>query len=95
MSSAAEAEVWTVHNNGKADIPIRVALDEMGYPRGPTLLKTDNNTAEGFVSTTIRKKRPKAFNIHFHWMIDRIKQKLGLLGKGHIDSMADCFTKHH
>ena len=27
MSSAAEAEVWTVHNNSKAAISIMVALD--------------------------------------------------------------------
>ena len=79
MSSAAEAEVGTTHTNGKAAIPIRVALDEMDHPRSPTPLNTDNNTAEGFINNTICKKRSKAFDMHFHYTIDRIK-KMGLLG---------------
>ena len=57
MSSVAEVEVGTVHNNGKAVIPIRVALDEIGHLQVPTPLKTDNNMTEGFVKNTIRKKR--------------------------------------
>ena len=32
MSSAAEAEVGTVHYNGKIAIPIRTAVIEMGHP---------------------------------------------------------------
>ena len=75
MSPAAEAEVGNVHNNGKAVISIRVALDEMGHLQGPTPLKKDNNTAEDFVNNTIHKKRSKAFDMRFHWMIDCIKQK--------------------
>ena len=75
MSSATEAVMETVHNNNKAAIIIRVALDKMGHKQGSTSLKTDNNIAKGFVNNTIRQKRSKDFNMRFRWMIDRIKQK--------------------
>ena len=81
VSSAAEAELGTVHHNGKAAISIRVALDERGHPQGPIPLKTDDNTAEGFFNNIIRKKRSKASYMRFHWMIDRIKQKNGFIRK--------------
>ena len=74
MSSAAETGIGTIHKHGKAAIPIRVALDEMGHKQDPNPLKTDNNTVEGFFSNTIRKKRYKAFDMKFHWVIDHIKQ---------------------
>ena len=61
ISSAAKAEVGTVHNNCKVTIPIRVTSDEMGHSQGPTPLKTDNNAAEGFFNNTSRKKRSKSF----------------------------------
>ena len=82
IPSATEVEVGTVHNNDNAAIPIRIALDEMGQPQGPTPLKKDNNTAESFFNNKICKKRSKSFDMRFHWMIDRIKQFLGLIGKG-------------
>ena len=73
MSSTAEVEVGTFHNNGKTATPIRVALDEMEHKQGPTPLKIDNNTTEGFVNNTIRNKISKSFDMKFHWMIGRIK----------------------
>ena len=74
MSSAPDSEVGIVHNNGRSDIPIMVALDEMVHTQGPTPLKTYNNTTEGFINNIIRKKRSKAFDMKFHWLIDCIKQ---------------------
>ena len=72
--SAVEAEVGVVHSNGKTTISIRVSLDEMSHLQGPTPLKTDNNTVEGFVNNTVLKKRSKAVDMRFHWMVDHIKQ---------------------
>ena len=63
MSSAAEVEVGMVHMNGKTAIPRRIELDKMGHPQGPTSIKNDNNTAEGFVNGTIRKKAQKGFDM--------------------------------
>ena len=72
MSSAAEAEVGTVRNNGKVAIPSKVYLDEMGHTQGPTPYKTDNNLVKGFMNKKICKKRSKVFAIRFHRMIDRV-----------------------
>ena len=49
ISSAAKAEVGIAHLNSKAAIPVRNALNEMGQPQEPTPIKTDNNTADGFL----------------------------------------------
>ena len=44
----------------------------------------------------IKKKRSKAFNMKFHWMIDRIKQgQLWLYWGIGINDWADYSTKHH
>ena len=61
MSSATEVEVSTVHNNGKAAIYIRVALDEMGDLQGHTPLKTDNNTADFVNQQYNPQKKIKTF----------------------------------
>ena len=53
MSSTAKVEVNPVHHDGKELIPIRTALEEMRYLQGPTPIKTENNTAGGFLNRTI------------------------------------------
>ena len=96
MSSAAEAEVGTVHHNGKVAVPIITALNEMGHLQGPIPLKTDNLTAEGFLNKKIRQKRSKSFDMRFHWMIDRIQQgQFWVYWDKGINNWADYFTKHH
>ena len=96
MSSAAEAEVGTVHHNGKVAVPIITALNEMGHLQGPIPLKTDNLTAEGFLNKKIRQKRSKSFEMRFHWMIDRIQQgQFWVYWDKGINNWADYFTKHH
>ena len=96
MSSAAEAEVGTVHHNVKIAIPVQTAVIEMVHPQGPTPFKTDNSTAGGFSNKKIKPKSSKAFDMNFHWMNDRIEQKQFWVyfDKG-INNWADCFTKHH
>ena len=66
----------------------------MGHLQYPTPLNIDNNTAEGFVNNTIRKKQSKAFDVRFHWMIDYIKKKWVYWEKGD-NNMADYFTKQY
>ena len=53
ISLATEAEVGTVHNNGKVTVPIIRALNEMGHIQGPIPLKIDNTTAEGFLNRNV------------------------------------------
>jgi hypothetical protein len=96
MSSAAESETGGVYLNGKETIPICTTASELGHPQPPTPIKTDNTTAHGIVTKTLRPKLSKAFDMRFHWMKDRIKQKQFHLywEKGALN-MADYFTKHH
>ena len=56
MSSAAEAEVGTIHHNGKATVPVQTVLIKMGHLQQPTPVKTDNNTADGFLNKKIKQK---------------------------------------
>ena len=96
MTSAAEAETGTLHHNGIAAIPIRVTLGELNHPQGPTYFKTDNDTAKGFLTSTIRKKRSKAWDMKYHWMKEKIKDNFFQVywDKG-VNNQGDYFTKHH
>ena len=83
MSSTVEAETDQVFNNTRAAIPIRRTLKEIHHPQqGPTYLKTDNKTSEGFTKSTIRKKHSKAWDMSFHWIKDCMKiDTYGYIGK--------------
>eukprot|EP00957_Ditylum_brightwellii_P192237 14633024-Ditylum_brightwellii.AAC.1 len=50
MGSAAEAEVGGLYTNCQRGEEFRVALKEMGHPHPPTIVITDNSTAEGIVN---------------------------------------------
>jgi hypothetical protein len=97
MSSAAESETSGVYLNGKEYIPAH-SQDWLrtGSPQPSTPLKTDNTTAHGILTKSIRPKLSKAFDMRFHWMKDRIQQQEFHLywEKGALN-MADYFTKHH
>ena len=56
MSSASKTEMRMVYLNGKATIPVLISLEEMGHSQVPKPLKTDNNTAEGFLKNYSEKK---------------------------------------
>jgi hypothetical protein len=96
VSSAAEAEVGGTYYNAKDATPLRIALEEMGYPQPPTPIECDNTTAVGIMNDTIRQKRSKAMDMRFYWVKDRKQQ-----GQFHIywrpgsTNRADYFTKHH
>jgi hypothetical protein len=44
MSSAAEAEIWSLFLNEKEATVLRTTLEELGHPQPPTPLQTDNTT---------------------------------------------------
>ena len=58
----------------KVAVPMTIVFNEMGHIQGPIPLKTDNATTEGFLNRSMRQKRIKSFDMHFHWMIDQIQQ---------------------
>lgn len=91
MSSAVKAEVGTV----EAKLSYIYKLPKYGILR-THLFKTDNDTAQGALNQTLKHKQSKAFDILFHWMIDRIKQKqLRVYWDKGIHNLAYYFTKHH
>ena len=96
LSSTAEAELGALFHNGKEACPLRIALEEMGHPQPATPMATDNNTASGIATDTVKQKRSKAIDMRFYWIRDRVRQ-----GQFHIywskgqTNRADYFSKHH
>ena len=95
MASAAEAEVAGIFMNAQLAIGYRNCLIEMGHPQPPTQIRTDNTTARGIITGTIKQKRSKAIDMRFYWLNDRYEQKQFdyVWGKG-IENLADYPTKH-
>ena len=96
VSSAAEAELAGAFHNGKEACPIRITLEELGYPQPATIIVTDNSTAAGISNDTVKQKRSKAIDMRFYWIRDRVRQgQFRILWKKGILNKADYFTKHH
>ena len=94
MSSAAEAEQIGIFHNAKVSVPIRKASTELNHPQPPATIKTDNSTSHGILTSTIRQKRPKAFDMNIYWVKDRIKRKIFLFWDRGTNNKAYYFTKH-
>ena len=96
MASAAETELGALFYNGQEAIPLRHALIEMGHPQPPTPIATDNSTALGIVTSSIKQRRSKAMDMRFHWMQDRVRQNHFLVywAPGNTN-LPDYFSKHH
>jgi hypothetical protein len=60
LSSAAEAELGALFHNGKEACPLRIALEELGHPQPATPMATDNNTASGIATDTVKQKTVKS-----------------------------------
>ena len=72
--SAIENEVAATLYNAKEELPFRVTLAEMGHPQPPTPMEVDNETAIGFLKSTMKKKRSKAIYMIFYWVRYRVNQ---------------------
>ena len=68
LSSAAEAELGALFHKGKQACPLCIALEELGHPQLTTPMATDNNTASGIVTDTVKQKRLKVIDMHFYWI---------------------------
>ena len=75
-----------------------VSLIEMGQPQDPNgvLVTADNYNAHGILTSTMRSKLLKAYDMHCNWIKDRVLKKQFQLrwDKGR-NNLADYFTKHH
>ena len=96
LSSAAEAELGALFHNGKEACPLRIALEEMGHPQPATPIATDNNTASGIATDTVKQKRSKAIDMRFYWIRDRVRQgQFKIFWNKGKTNRADYFSKHH
>jgi hypothetical protein len=96
LSSAAEAELGALFHNGKEACPLRIALEEMGHPQPATPMATDNNTASGIATDTVKQKRSKAIDMRFYWIRDRVRQgQFNIYWSKGKTNRADYFSKHH
>ena len=95
MSSAVEAETIGIFHNAKVAVPIRTALTELNHPQPPAKIRTDNITFHVILTSTIRQKCSKSFDMNIYWVKYIIKRKQFFLfwdrGK---NNKADYFTKH-
>eukprot|EP00804_Cyclotella_cryptica_P020090 CCRYP_014884-RA/>CCRYP_014884-RA protein AED:0.24 eAED:0.24 QI:0/0/0/0.75/0.33/0/4/0/1279 len=93
----AAGEMGALYTNARKGVEIRNILEEMGHKQPPTLIQTDNSTAEGIVNSRVQPKRTKAMDMRFHWLRDcavnqgqfRFYWRPGTLQRG------DYWTKHH
>ena len=96
LSSAAEAELGALFHNGKEACPLRIALEEMGHPQPATPMATDNYTASGIATDTVKQKRSKAIDMRFYWIRDRVRQgQFKIFWNKGKTNRADYFSKHH
>jgi acyl-coenzyme A synthetase/AMP-(fatty) acid ligase len=97
MSSAAEAKIGALYINARKGVKVRNILEEMGHPKPPTPVQTDDSTAESIVNLRVQPKCTKAMDMHFHWLRDRgINQKqFKFYWRLGTSMQADYWTKHH
>ena len=96
MSSAAEAELAGVFINAKNAEMLRQILFEMGHPQPPTPIQTDNTTACGIVTNTVKQRKTRAMDMRFYWLRDRkLQNKYHFYWSSGKYNMGDYYTKHH
>ena len=72
MISATEEEAKVLHHSGIPVIPNRVTLCGLKHTQGSTVLETDNDTAQGFLASTINSKNQKHCDMNHHWMKEKL-----------------------
>ena len=95
-SSAMETEVAATFYNAKEALPFKVTLTEMVHPQPPTPMEVDNETAIGFLKSTIKQKRSKAIDMRFYWVRDRVNQNQFMIyWIPGANNLGDYVSKHH
>jgi hypothetical protein len=93
-ASAAESEYGAAFRAASNAVPLRLTLEDLGWPQPPTTLLTDNLCATGVANNTIKRKRSKAFSTRFHWLRDRVQQgEFSIIFRKGCHNLADYFTK--
>ena len=94
--ASAEAEVAESFHNAGVALPIWHMLEALNHPQPPTLLKTDNSTATGFICNNIHQKRSKSWDMRYPWLRDKqTQQQFKIFWEPGDNNNGDYFTKHH
>ena len=77
VSSAAEAKTAGIYHGAREAVPMIDALIKMGHSQDPkgVLITTDNSTEHGILTSTMRAKLSKAYDMSYHWIKERILKK--------------------
>ena len=95
-TSAAESEDVALFLNGLKGKPLRNTLHDLGYPQGPTPIKTDNECANGIANDCIQQRRSKAILMRYHWIRERVRiGHFRVFWRPGSENLADYFTKAH
>ena len=73
--SVSDAETAGLFYNYKATAPLRVTLEEMGYPQPKAQITTDNLTAQGLITKSMIPKAAKLYNVRFNLLKCRDAQR--------------------
>ena len=100
VASAAEAETAGLFHNAQQAILIRRILLALNHPQTPTMIKTDNETACGFVNNNIHLRKSKTWDMRYYWLKDQEHKSIMNIywkrGKDPSDpNLANYPTKHH
>jgi len=76
--SAAVGEYGSVYFNAKHGVWTRTLLAAIGYPQPPTQIHCDNKCAFGLANDTVKVKRGKSIDMHFHWIRDHVYFRVDL-----------------
>ena len=94
--SAMETEFAATFYNAKEALPFRVTLTEMGHPQPPTPMGVDNETAIGFLKSTMIQKISKAIDMRFYWVRHRVNQNQFMIyWRPGSNNVGDYVSKHH
>ena len=96
VTSAAEAETAALFYNCQTAIDIRNMLEALGHPQRATAVKTDNSTASSFVQDLLKQKRSKSWDVRYHWLSDKQKEKVfNIYWDRGINNQVDYHSKYH
>ena len=79
LTSAAEAELAVLFNNGQEAAIIRQILLEMGHLQPPTPVKTDNSTTDGIANRSVISRKRRLMDMRIYWVRDRVSQRMFLI----------------
>ena len=74
LASAADTELGSAYYNCQDRVNLHIILKEMAHKQPPTLVVTYNLTAACITNKSVKQRRPKAADMLFYWVKDRIEQ---------------------